>query len=63
MGQLPQGFSTGDPKLPTPRIRAMPVGKCGFCDHNRDNGMMPSHDASPNCKSGKHSHCTCDTCF
>ncbi len=23
----------------------------------------PSHDASPNCRSGRHSHCSCDTCF
>lgn len=23
----------------------------------------PSHEASPRCKSGRHPHCTCDTCF
>ena len=23
----------------------------------------PPHKASPNCESGGHSHCTCDTCF
>lgn len=23
----------------------------------------PSHEASPRCRSGRHDHCTCDTCF
>jgi hypothetical protein len=23
----------------------------------------PRHEASKNCKSGKHNHCSCDTCF
>lgn len=23
----------------------------------------PRHRAMPNCESGKHPHCTCDTCF
>lgn len=25
--------------------------------------FAPRHKASPHCKSGKHPHCTCDTCF
>lgn len=25
--------------------------------------FAPRHKASPRCKSGKHAHCTCDTCF
>lgn len=25
--------------------------------------FAPRHKASENCKSGKHPHCTCDTCF
>jgi len=25
--------------------------------------FAPRHKASENCKSGKHDHCTCDTCF
>lgn len=23
----------------------------------------PSHEASPRCRSGKHPHCSCDTCW
>lgn len=25
--------------------------------------FAPRHKASSGCKSGKHAHCTCDTCF
>ena len=25
--------------------------------------FAPSHKPSPRCRSGKHPHCTCDTCF
>lgn len=25
--------------------------------------FAPRHKASSRCQSGKHSHCTCDTCF
>jgi hypothetical protein len=25
--------------------------------------FMPRHKAMPHCRSGKHDHCTCDTCF
>ncbi len=25
--------------------------------------FVPSHKASNRCESGKHPHCTCDTCF
>jgi hypothetical protein len=25
--------------------------------------FAPRHKASARCRSGKHSHCTCDTCF
>lgn len=27
------------------------------------NVFAPRHKASPNCKSGKHAHCSCDICF
>jgi hypothetical protein len=27
------------------------------------NVFCPSHKASSSCQSGKHPHCTCDTCF
>lgn len=50
--------------FPAPPIRRclLPVGECAYCDANRDE-MMPPHDASSRCESGKHPHCTCDTCF
>lgn len=25
--------------------------------------MVPYHEASPRCESGKRNHCSCDTCF
>ncbi len=46
-----------------PRRHRLEPGKCSYCDAYRDEGMCPSHDASEWCKSGKHEHCTCDTCF
>lgn len=27
------------------------------------NARLPPHDASRNCESGKHNHCSCDLCF
>lgn len=35
---------------------------CAYCVAH-SGGMMPSHYAMSNCKSGKYHHCTCDTCF
>lgn len=40
-----------------------PPGECAYCDAHRNDSMMPSHTASKRCESGKHPHCTCDTCF
>jgi hypothetical protein len=42
-----------------------PEGECTYCDRERaeNNNYHPSHDASERCESGKHSHCSCDTCF
>ena len=40
-----------------------PHGECAYCDDYGDDPMMPSHDASPRCESGRHPHCTCDTCY
>lgn len=47
------------------RRHKLPPGECKACDREREAGSSfhPSHDASEYCKSGKHSHCTCDTCF
>lgn len=43
---------------------------CGRCERTieeaRKTGrwpIAPSHNASSRCESGKHPHCTCDTCF
>jgi hypothetical protein len=48
------------------RHKAAP-GECVTCDREREigdkNQFHPSHDASPRCESGKHAHCSCDTCF
>lgn len=40
-------------------------GKCGIdgCSFATKGGMAPHHYAGANCKSGKHNHCTCDSCF
>jgi hypothetical protein len=27
------------------------------------NAFYPRHTAMPSCQSGRHPHCTCDTCF
>lgn len=47
----------------TYRTILLTPGQCVTCDAHRPGQMMPPHDASPRCESGKHSHCTCDTCF
>lgn len=45
--------------------RRAPKGECKTCDDTRERGEthFPDHYASMGCKSGKHPHCTCDTCF
>lgn len=43
-----------------PRSRRTKVPGCPSCD-NDEHG--PAHYASPNCQSGGHNHCSCDTCF
>lgn len=45
------------------RRAVLPAGECAYCDENRSASMFPRHDASERCESGKHAHCTCDTCF
>lgn len=47
------------------RRHKLAPGECQYCDRERAAGSSfhPSHDASSTCKSGKHSHCTCDSCF
>ena len=50
---------------PGGRRHKMPPGECAFCDREREAGSSfhPSHDATDHCQSGKHDHCTCDSCF
>ena len=51
---------------PKPRRQQLPPGECAYCDRERaqpGQSPMPPHDASRFCESGKHNHCTCDTCF
>ena len=36
---------------------------CSYCEQYYADSMMPHHDASEACKSGKREHCTCDACF
>ena len=49
----------------TGRRTKVPEGECAYCDGERTAGRIfhPPHDASANCESGKHPHCSCDTCF
>lgn len=57
-------WSMGTPPTPHPKHRhRRPRGECAHCDKHGDESMMPSHDASKDCESGKHPHCTCDTCY
>ena len=44
-------------------IRRQHVPGCTYCDRFQPTEMFPPHDASDRCESGKHNHCTCDTCF
>lgn len=52
----------GDRVVSVGRRSEAPVGECKYCDENRGQ-FKPPHDASQNCQSGKHPHCSCDTCF
>lgn len=47
------------------RCHKLEPGECNYCDRERQDGntLHPPHDASPDCKSGKRPHCSCDTCF
>jgi len=40
------------------------VAGCSTCDRDPEGRqLMPPHTASDRCESGKHDHCSCDTCF
>lgn len=47
------------------RRQKAPQGLCTTCDNERrvKSDFHPPHDASPECSSGGHPHCSCDVCF
>jgi hypothetical protein len=46
------------------RRRQYRVEGCSTCARDPEgNQIMPPHDASNRCESGRRSHCSCDTCF
>jgi hypothetical protein len=44
------------------KARQDEIANCKYCQENKGQ-MHPPHFASANCQSGRHNHCTCDTCF
>lgn len=36
---------------------------CAGCAGNAPGGFFPPHTATDRCQSGRHNHCTCDSCF
>ena len=38
-------------------------GSCKTCNEHKPGEIMPPHDASVRCESGRRNHCTCDICF
>ena len=69
-GRWLEDFAMTITKPRAERRTMLAPGECSYCDRERTRNtadgygpFMPPHDASPNCESGKHNHCTCDTCF
>jgi hypothetical protein len=64
MGWMPVDqtyWPDGKPRTEPKRSR---VPGCPTCDRDPEGrALMPPHDASDRCESGKHPHCSCDTCF
>lgn len=60
-GDILAAFKGNIERKHQPRLRC--VEGCAYCERNKGDSMMPSHDASSRCESGKHNHCACDTCF
>ncbi len=58
-------YSDGSPGLPRPATpsRRRVVEGCDYCAKYGHEPMMPRHDASRRCESGKRSHCSCSRCF
>lgn len=60
------GYCGADPKAARKVLERRYIlsgGVCVTCSQHLASEMMPPHDASPRCESGKRNHCTCDTCF
>jgi hypothetical protein len=57
---MSQGFNGGTRERYVPDTEKYP--ECETC-REINGGFGPRHEASINCRSGKHAHCTCDTCF
>ncbi len=52
-----------DQPEPKQRRYILSGGLCVTCSQHIASEMMPPHDASDRCESGKRPHCTCDVCF
>ena len=50
-------------KKESPKRRLYRVNGCQYCDEHKGDTMMPWHDASDHCESGKQPHCSCDSCY
>lgn len=68
----PHSAETQDAELKSKAIRADVLAQFGTPDPSHPDcpqclsGSVfggPSHEASQRCRSGRHPHCTCDTCF
>ena len=57
--------SEAAPAPPCSDYGKAPIGECAYCDRERalNNSFHPPHNASRTCRSGRHNHCSCDTCF
>lgn len=51
-----------NPAVAPATVRGYGWDWCHECNLWRPKGGPP-HNASPRCKSGGYSHCSCDTCF
>lgn len=61
--KIPWQLASPDEAL-QPRRYILPwAAGCVTCAQHMPGEMMPPHDPSPRCESGKRQHCTCDICF
>jgi hypothetical protein len=63
--RVPLDLNPDQPKQMTFDGRLIPLDRvdCPGCAAIERGEMGPRHQPSPRCESGKHPHCTCDTCF